>query len=63
MVETLVRDEDQLLNLLEEVKSLKGVNDIGWREIVETTGSIPRQKLAIFSQVRNNQYCTAIFEV
>ena len=37
-VETLVRNNAQLLDLLEEVKAMKGVKDVIWSEIVETIG-------------------------
>jgi DNA-binding Lrp family transcriptional regulator len=37
-VETLIRNNGQLLDLLEEVKAMKGVKDVIWSEVVETIG-------------------------
>ena len=37
-VETLVKDNGELLDLLEEVKAMDGVKDVVWTEIVETIG-------------------------
>ncbi|MHB8566858.1 MAG: Lrp/AsnC family transcriptional regulator [Nitrososphaerales archaeon] len=37
-VEVLVKDNRVLLNLLEEVKAMKGVRDVVWTEVVETVG-------------------------
>jgi len=37
-VETLVKDNGELLDLLEEVKGMNGVKDVVWTEIVETIG-------------------------
>jgi DNA-binding Lrp family transcriptional regulator len=42
-VEVFVRDNRMLLNLIEEIKSMKGVRDVIWTEVVETIGmKIPR---------------------
>jgi DNA-binding Lrp family transcriptional regulator len=38
-VETFVRDNIQLLNILEEVKAMDGVKDVVWSEIVEIVGT------------------------
>ena len=37
-VETLVKDNGELLDLLEEMKGMEGVKDVVWTEIVETIG-------------------------
>jgi hypothetical protein len=42
--EIIIRDNSQLLNVLEKVKGLEGVEDTIWSEIVEVVGrkrSIP----------------------
>lgn len=36
--EVFVRDNSKLLNLIEEIKTLKGVRDVVWTEDVETLG-------------------------
>jgi DNA-binding Lrp family transcriptional regulator len=42
-VEVFVKDNRMLLNLIEEIKSMKGVRDVIWTEVVETIGmKIPR---------------------
>ena len=43
-VEIIVRDNSELLNILEKVKAMHGVNDVIWSEIVQVVGrkrSIP----------------------
>jgi DNA-binding Lrp family transcriptional regulator len=43
-VEIIIRDNSELLNILEKVKAMDGVNDVIWSEIVEVVGrkrSIP----------------------
>ena len=37
-VEVFVKDSRMLLNLIEEVKSMEGVRDVVWTEVVETIG-------------------------
>lgn len=37
-IEVFVKDNRVLLNLLEEVKGMKGVRDVVWTEVVETIG-------------------------
>lgn len=37
-VETLVKDNGELLDLLEDVKAMEGVRDVVWTEVVETIG-------------------------
>jgi DNA-binding Lrp family transcriptional regulator len=37
-VEVFVKDNGILLNLLEDVKAMKGVRDVVWTEVVETIG-------------------------
>jgi DNA-binding Lrp family transcriptional regulator len=37
-VEVLVKDNRMLLNLIEEIKTMKGVRDVVWTEVVETIG-------------------------
>jgi DNA-binding Lrp family transcriptional regulator len=37
-VEVFVKDNSMLLNLIEDVKSMKGVRDVVWTEVVETIG-------------------------
>ena len=37
-VEVYVRDNGELLNLLEEIKDMEGVRDVVWTEVVETLG-------------------------
>src|SRR5271169_3189432 len=37
-VEVFVKDNGTLLNLLEDVKAMKGVRDVIWTEVVETLG-------------------------
>ena len=43
-VESIVKDNVRLLDLLEDIKGMDGVNDVVWSEIVSVTGrkiSIP----------------------
>jgi DNA-binding Lrp family transcriptional regulator len=43
-VEIIIKDNGELLNILEKVKSMDGVNDVVWSEIVQVVGrkrSIP----------------------
>src|SRR5579862_1953072 len=40
-VETFIQDNNQLLNLLEDVKGMSGVKDVVWSEIVEVIGRKP----------------------
>lgn len=43
-VEAIVKDNSQLLDLLEKVEALEGVNDAIWSEVIEVVGkkrSIP----------------------
>jgi DNA-binding Lrp family transcriptional regulator len=37
-IEVFVKDNGVLLNLLEDVKAMKGVRDVIWTEVVETIG-------------------------
>jgi Lrp/AsnC family transcriptional regulator for asnA, asnC and gidA len=37
-VETFIKDNSELLNLLEDVKGMAGVKDVVWSEIVEVIG-------------------------
>lgn len=37
-VEVYIKDNGELLNILEEVKAMKGVRDVVWTEVVETIG-------------------------
>ncbi len=37
-VETFIQDNNELLNLLEDVKGMEGVKDVVWSEIVEVIG-------------------------
>jgi DNA-binding Lrp family transcriptional regulator len=37
-VEVFVKDNGELLNLLEDVKGMEGVRDVVWTEVVETIG-------------------------
>jgi hypothetical protein len=37
-VELIVKDNIELLNLLEEIKAMEGVRDVVWSEIVDWTG-------------------------
>ena len=37
-VEVYVKDNGELLNLLEEIKAMEGGRDVVWTEIVETIG-------------------------
>jgi hypothetical protein len=37
-VEVFVRDNSKLLNLIEEIKTMKGVRDVVWTEVVATIG-------------------------
>ena len=37
-VEVFVRDNSKLLNLIEEIKTMKGVRDVVWTEVVESIG-------------------------
>jgi DNA-binding Lrp family transcriptional regulator len=38
-IEVFVKDNGALLNLLEDVKAMKGVRDVVWTEVVETIGT------------------------
>ena len=42
-VETIVKDNSVLLNLLEEIKAMEGVRDVVWSEIVSIVG----QKISV----------------
>jgi hypothetical protein len=46
-VETIVKDNSILLNLLEEIKAMEGVRDVVWSEIVSIVG----QKISIPSSI------------
>ena len=46
-VETIVKDNSILLNLLEEIKAMDGVRDVVWSEIVSIVG----QKISIPSSI------------
>ena len=37
-VEVFVRDNGELLNLIEKIKTMIGVRDVVWTEVVETVG-------------------------
>ncbi len=37
-IEVYVKDNSVLLNLLEDVKAMKGVRDVVWTEVIETIG-------------------------
>jgi len=37
-VEVFVRDNGKLLNLIEEVKTIKGVRDVVWTEVIDVIG-------------------------
>ena len=48
-VEVFVRDNDDLINLIEEVKAMDGVKELIWSEIIEVVGRknhIPAETLA-----------------
>ncbi len=48
-VEVFVRSNDDLLNLIEEVKAMEGVKELIWSEIIEVVGRknhIPAETLA-----------------
>ena len=50
-VEIIVRDNGQLLDLIEKVKGMDGVNDAIWSEIVQVVGrkrSIPNGVIEMF---------------
>ena len=38
-VETIVKDNHELLDLLEKLKAMDGIRDAVWSEIVETVGN------------------------
>lgn len=46
-VETIVKDNSVLLNLLEEIKAMEGVRDVVWSEIVSVVG----QKISVPSSI------------
>lgn len=46
-VETIVKDNSVLLNLLEEIKAMEGVRDVVWSKIVSIVG----QKISIPSSI------------
>ena len=46
-VETIVKDNSVLLNLLEDIKAMQGVKDVVWSEIVSIVG----QKISIPSSI------------
>jgi hypothetical protein len=37
-VEVFVRSNDELINLIEEVKAMRGVKDVIWSEVIEVVG-------------------------
>ena len=48
-VEVFVRNNDDLVNLIEEVKAMRGVKELIWSEIIEVVGRknhIPAETLA-----------------
>lgn len=50
-VEIIVRDNGQLLDLIEKIKGMDGVNDAIWSEIVQVVGrkrSIPNGVIEMF---------------
>jgi hypothetical protein len=38
-VEVFVKDNGELLDLLEDVKAMKGVRDVIWTEVIATIGT------------------------
>jgi len=47
--EVFVQSSDELVNLIEEVKAMKGVKELIWSEVVEVVGRkdhIPKETLA-----------------
>jgi len=49
-VETIVKDNVSLLDLLEEIKGMDGVNEVVWSEIVSVVG----RKISIPTSIRSN---------
>ena len=50
-MEIIVRDNGQLLDLIEKIKGMDGVNDAIWSEIVQVVGrkrSIPNGVIEMF---------------
>ena len=48
-VEVFVQSSDELVNLIEDVKAMKGVKDLMWSEVVEVVGrkdQIPTETVA-----------------
>ena len=56
-VETIVKDNSVLLNLLEDIKAMEGVKDVVWSEIVSIVGqkiSIPSSIIDIMGSVKRS---------
>ncbi|MFI5421252.1 MAG: hypothetical protein ACHQ1H_09835, partial [Nitrososphaerales archaeon] len=52
-VEVFVRSNDELINLIEEVKAMRGVKELIWSEIIEVVGRknhIPAETLAVLEK-------------
>ena len=52
-VEVFVRNSDELVNLIEEVKALRGVKELIWSEIIEVVGRknhIPPETLVVLEK-------------
>ena len=48
-VEVFIQSSDELVNLIEDVKAMKGVKDLMWSEVVEVVGRkdhIPKEIVA-----------------
>ena len=48
-VEVFIQSSDELVNLIEDVKAMKGVRDLMWSEVVEVVGrkdQIPTETVA-----------------
>ena len=52
-VEVFVRSNDELINLIEDVKAMRGVKELIWSEIIEVVGRknhIPAETLAVLEK-------------
>ena len=54
-VEVFVRSNDELLNLIEEVKAMEGVKELIWSEIIEVVGRKNHIPLGILEALKRKE--------
>jgi hypothetical protein len=54
-VEIIVRDNAELLDILEKVKAMDGVNDVVWSEIVQVVGNFNSSSLSWYENHQSKE--------